>query len=156
MPSGSKRMVMRSNRMNRYLSSKPDKVTLEVTAEASGTLHILVAEGETVSIGTVVGTIDAAEAVREPASSLPATPPPAIERDEKKEAPTPSPRAEADPAVPGISPDISPDTSLAPSVRRLVAEKNLDVAQNHRNRSGGADQQGRCASLFGAGAGRHS
>ena len=34
-----------------------DKVTLEIVAEASGILKILVLEGETVSIGTKVGTI---------------------------------------------------------------------------------------------------
>ncbi len=35
-----------------------DKVTVEVAAEADGVLEILVREGETVSIGAVVGTIE--------------------------------------------------------------------------------------------------
>ena len=35
-----------------------DKVTLEVVSEADGVLSIKVPEGETVAIGTVVGTID--------------------------------------------------------------------------------------------------
>ncbi|MDM8539019.1 biotin/lipoyl-containing protein [Desulfobacterales bacterium HSG17] len=35
-----------------------DKVTLDVNAEETGVLKIMVAEGETVAIGTVVGTID--------------------------------------------------------------------------------------------------
>ena len=35
-----------------------DKVTLEIEAEAGGVLKVIVAEGETVSIGAVVGTID--------------------------------------------------------------------------------------------------
>jgi 2-oxoglutarate dehydrogenase E2 component (dihydrolipoamide succinyltransferase) len=35
-----------------------DKVTLEVTADAAGVLAVLVGEGETVKIGTVIGTID--------------------------------------------------------------------------------------------------
>ncbi len=39
-----------------------DKVTLEVEAEAAGQLKILVPEGETVAIGTVVGKIDTAVA----------------------------------------------------------------------------------------------
>ena len=43
-----------------------DKVTLEVAAEAAGTLHIQVPEGETVSIGTVVATIDTAGAAAAP------------------------------------------------------------------------------------------
>ena len=48
-----------------------DKVTLEVEAEATGRLEILVAEGETVAIGAVVGRIDtdAAEAVEAPAEA---------------------------------------------------------------------------------------
>ena len=37
-----------------------DKVTLEVVAEAAGTLKITVPAGETVAIGAVVGGIDAA------------------------------------------------------------------------------------------------
>ena len=39
-----------------------DKVTLEVVAEAEGILHILVPEGETVSVGAVVATIEGVEA----------------------------------------------------------------------------------------------
>ena len=47
-----------------------DKVTLEVVAEADGRLKIKVAEGETVAIGAVVGTLDsegAAQAAATPA-----------------------------------------------------------------------------------------
>ena len=48
-----------------------DKVTLEVTAEAAGVIHIQVAEGETVAVGAVVGTIDtdAASAAKQPAEA---------------------------------------------------------------------------------------
>ena len=35
-----------------------DKVTLEVTAEAAGKLHIVVPAGTTVKVGAVVGAID--------------------------------------------------------------------------------------------------
>jgi 2-oxoglutarate dehydrogenase E2 component (dihydrolipoamide succinyltransferase) len=57
-----------------------DKVTLEVTAEASGVLSIAVAEGETVKIGTVIGSIDeqAAKAAA-PAAAPPATEPQAAQ-----------------------------------------------------------------------------
>ncbi len=39
-----------------------DKVTLEIVAETDGVLKILVLEGETVAIGTVVGLLEAAGA----------------------------------------------------------------------------------------------
>ena len=61
-----------------------DKVTLEIEAEADGVLGISVSEGETVAIGTVVGTIDTAaapEVIEEPvpeevAEIAPTAPPP--------------------------------------------------------------------------------
>jgi 2-oxoglutarate dehydrogenase E2 component (dihydrolipoamide succinyltransferase) len=108
-----------------------DKVTLEVEAEAAGKLNIMVAEGETVAIGTVVGSIDPAaageaapkpaEAAEEkaPAEKAPAKPAPAAEP-----APEPPPEAmkpEPAPADPEAMP-------LSPAVRRLVAEHNLDPA----------------------------
>ena len=98
-----------------------DKVTLEIEAEADGVLRISVSEGETVAIGTVVGTIDTAaapEVVAEPVPEevveiAPAAPPP------PPEPPTVEPVAEIPLAAKPV---------LAPSVRRLVAEKNLDVS----------------------------
>ena len=65
-----------------------DKVTLEIEAEADGVLSISVSEGETVAIGTVVGTIDTAaapEVVVEPvpeevAEVAPAAPPHLLNR----------------------------------------------------------------------------
>ena len=116
-----------------------DKVTLEVVSEAAGALSIQVQEGETVAIGAVVGTIDTAAAPK------PAETPPAAQAPEKKKAqppapeepPAPAPEAPAQtasappppqpvsaPAQPSIRSD-----DLAPSVRRLIAEKNLDPAQ---------------------------
>lgn len=99
-----------------------DKVTLEIEAEADGVLTISVSQGETVAIGTVVGTIDtegAPEVVEEPvpaevAEIAPAAPPP------PPEPPTIEPVAEIPLAAKPV---------LAPSVRRLVAEKNLDVSK---------------------------
>jgi 2-oxoglutarate dehydrogenase E2 component (dihydrolipoamide succinyltransferase) len=97
-----------------------DKVTLEIEAEADGVLSIRVSEGETVAIGTVVGTIDTAAAPKvvekpvpeEVTEIAPAAPPP--------EPPTIEPVLEIPLAAKPV---------LAPSVRRLVAEKNLDVSK---------------------------
>jgi 2-oxoglutarate dehydrogenase E2 component (dihydrolipoamide succinyltransferase) len=112
-----------------------DKVTLEIEAEADGVLGISVSEGETVAIGTVVGTIDTAaapEVVEEPvreevAEIAPAAPPP------PPEPPPVEPVAE----IP-----IAAKPVLAPSVRRLVAEKNLDISKIFGTGPGGRITKG--------------
>ena len=118
-----------------------DKVTLEVVAEADGSLSITVAEGETVAIGAVVGTIDTEAAAQSPV-------PAAVAETEKAEAAAPAPvavtagekSAEAPvqkaspvsatdlpkPAVPGAG---AVAETFAPTVRRLLSEHNLDPAQ---------------------------
>jgi len=112
-----------------------DKVTLEVVAEADGVLAITVAEGEMVAIGAVVGTLDSDGVARaaaptaggepdEPAPAEPAKPvepePLALEPAMAEPAPEPAPAPQET-----ARSDLS-EFSLAPSVRRLVAEKNLD------------------------------
>ena len=127
-----------------------DKVTLEVVAESTGVLSIKISEGETVAIGAVVGAIDtegAAEVTAVTSSpELPEVeaPPPASNGTEKQKdfeplsqvAPTtpadeaPKPSA-AEPIAATVLPNrLAPDESqMAPSVRRLIAEKDLDPAQ---------------------------
>ncbi len=118
-----------------------DKVTLEVVSEATGVLAIKVQEGETIAIGAVVGTIDTAAAPK------PAEPPPTPEAPELKEAQPPvtapkEPQEPAPEAPASRAPEPSPpqplstqarpplgQVNLAPSVRRLIAEKNLDPTQ---------------------------
>ena len=120
-----------------------DKVTLEVEAEAAGQLKILVPEGETVAIGTVVGEIDteaapaaASEKDKAPSKATSEAPPAAAEEDpgpppsaraaekeKTREAAKKKTPAEAKPAEPkGEGP------LLSPAVRRLVAEHDLDPA----------------------------
>jgi 2-oxoglutarate dehydrogenase E2 component (dihydrolipoamide succinyltransferase) len=98
-----------------------DKVTLEIEAESDGVLRISVSEGETVAIGTVVGTIDTAaapEVVEEP-----------VPEEVVEIAPAaPPPPPEPPPVEPAAEIPLAAKPVLAPSVRRLVAEKNLDVA----------------------------
>ncbi len=128
-----------------------DKVTLEVVAEADGVLAITVAEGEMVAIGAVVGTLDSDGVARavapaggrgpdDPAPAEPAKPveseqpPPETAEPAKPEEPeqpppepagsVPAPEAAPAPREPALS--TAGELSLAPSVRRLVAEKNLD------------------------------
>ncbi|MDF1592296.1 MAG: 2-oxoglutarate dehydrogenase complex dihydrolipoyllysine-residue succinyltransferase [Desulfobacterales bacterium] len=136
-----------------------DKVTLEVAAEADGVLEIKVSEGKTVAIGAVVGTIDtqaaaakgkkaAAAEKAKPIDKAPETEPdepapkPAVKQEtpapEKKAAKQPEPPPEESAAKQPESPEPPPAPvedraeaapALPPSVRRLVAEKNIDVAR---------------------------
>ena len=115
-----------------------DKVTLEVVAEADGILKISVQAGETVAIGAVVGTIapaDVSAASPEEAETAP------TEEPEKAAAPTPAPAAAK--AEPAAAPSRSTDEiPLAPSVRRLVAEKKLDVSKIKGTGPGGRINKG--------------
>jgi 2-oxoglutarate dehydrogenase E2 component (dihydrolipoamide succinyltransferase) len=107
-----------------------DKVTLEVISEAAGVLSIKVQEGETVAIGAVVGSIDTAAApkpaVAPEAPEIRETQPQAAPPEEPQEtAPEPLP---PQPISAVARPSFGSD-NLAPSVRRLIAEKNLDPSQ---------------------------
>ncbi|GAB7027748.1 2-oxoglutarate dehydrogenase complex dihydrolipoyllysine-residue succinyltransferase [Geotalea toluenoxydans] len=76
-----------------------DKITLEINADAAGTLAVRVGEGETVQIGAVIGTIDekgAAEQVSGPAK-------PSGPEKEKTE----------------------PQPPLSPAVRKMAQEKGI-------------------------------
>jgi len=120
-----------------------DKVTLEVVAEADGLLSIKAQAGETVPIGAVVGTIDT-EAVpaqkmqdirEEPekekalvqetghAEQKEALPKALAAKKNEKAAKKPAEKkAEKESQRPLLSPQ-----SLAPSVRNLILEKNIDI-----------------------------
>lgn len=94
-----------------------DKVTVEVPAPSAGVLsEIKVAEGETVEVGALLGSIEegagAAVAAKTDGGA------------EKKEEPAkPAPQAEA-PASKAET-----DQPLSPAVRKLVEEKGVDTTQ---------------------------
>jgi 2-oxoglutarate dehydrogenase E2 component (dihydrolipoamide succinyltransferase) len=114
-----------------------DKVTVEVNAPAAGTLgEIVAAEGAEVEVGAVLGLLGAAGAASakkaepaKPAAPAPApapTPAPAAAPAPRPAAPAaakPAPQAAPPPAA---RPAIASDIPLAPSVRHLVDEHNLD------------------------------
>ncbi len=99
-----------------------DKITMNVTAEQAGRLHITVAEGETVQVGQVVATIDTGVTATAAADEKPA---PA--------AAAPTPEAEPQNAE-TAAPDVA---GLSPAVRRLVAEHRLDPAAIEGTGKGG-------------------
>jgi len=137
-----------------------DKVTLEVPADDSGTLHILVQEGETVEIGKVVGTLDTEAAEKAPESEEKPRPkaaePKAAEAEklaaaaEKAEArpeekpPEPKPAESAAPEEketakkePEAEEKPAEAAELMPSVRRLIRAHDLDPAQIQGSGPGG-------------------
>ncbi len=139
-----------------------DKVTLEVEAEAAGQLKILVPEGETVAIGTVVGEIDTAAA---PAETSAEEEKPSEEKtetqsapDEEAAPPTPPKEAEASeateenksrvtekektPPEPKAAKSEAVDHLVSPAVRRLVAEHDLDLTAIKGSGPGGRVTKG--------------
>ena len=87
-----------------------DKATFELPAEADGTLHIRVAEGETINIGTVIAELDGAtggsngQAAPAPAAGsdpLQAGDDNAKASDQSGYGGTPADRPDTDPATPG-------------------------------------------------------
>jgi len=105
-----------------------DKVTLEVTAPAAGVLMIITAAGETVAIGAVVGQLEAAAGTAESAEYAAAGEEDALPKEQiplAALAPE-KPAAPATPAAPPSTPSVVP--GVPPSVRRLAAERGVDIS----------------------------
>jgi 2-oxoglutarate dehydrogenase E2 component (dihydrolipoamide succinyltransferase) len=130
-----------------------DKVTLEIAAEAEGRLKILVPEGETVAVNTVVGTIDAeASAAETPEASLGARreePAPPVREERREKPPQPAaeralPETESKPPAPepGRREAAESHETLSPSVRRLINENRLDPSMIKGTGPGGRITKG--------------
>ena len=85
-----------------------DKITMTVVSETTGLLSIRVGEGEKVTMGQVVATLDTDKAV-------------ALQPEPAPEAPAAVPRREEEATTSKLE-------ELAPSVRRLVREHHIDPA----------------------------
>ncbi len=111
-----------------------DKVDAEIPAPASGVLQdIKVAEGATVQVNTVVGTISADG---ESATAKPAAPPPATKKETApaKPAPTPELKTTVAPAPPQpvqaqASHEEEDHARSSPLVRKIAREHNINLAQ---------------------------
>ena len=113
-----------------------DKVTLEVVAEAAGILTIKTGAGETVAIGAVVGTLDTAAAPKKSAEPVPVEAPPPS--GEQPDAPAAPGKVETEPQLPSQpAQTIAGEMGLPPSVRRLAAEKQIDVTKIRGTGPGG-------------------
>ncbi len=118
-----------------------DKVTIEVPAPASGVLESIAAEtGSVVEVGALLGTI-AEGAVAEPPAEKAEEETPAEEKAKtsQPEAATAAPpkKAEAATGAGGRGAKASPPPALSPAVRRLVAEKNVDITRVRGTGKGG-------------------
>jgi len=118
-----------------------DKVDAEIPAPASGVLQdIKVAEGATVQVNTVVGTISAdGESAAKPAAAAPSAPAKKESAPAKAPAPVPEVKAAAPVAQPPISQSSISQAQTSheeedharssPLVRKIAREHNIDLAQ---------------------------
>ncbi|QEM68635.1 2-oxoglutarate dehydrogenase complex dihydrolipoyllysine-residue succinyltransferase [Geobacter sp. FeAm09] len=90
-----------------------DKITLDINADAAGVLSIAVAEGTTIPVGTVIGSIDEQQATAAVAASAPAAAP----------APASVPASPVQPST--ADPAAAPSS---PAARREMREQGIDPA----------------------------
>ena len=131
-----------------------DKVDTEIPAPSAGTMgEILVAEGATVQVNTIVGRIDetgGAAAAPAPAAPIAAAPPapPALPPAPAAVPPPPPPAAPPPPPPPPppapvaaqaaqLVEDDDPQGPLSPLVRRMAREFNIDLRQVRGTGPGG-------------------
>jgi pyruvate dehydrogenase E2 component (dihydrolipoamide acetyltransferase) len=124
-----------------------DKVDTEIPSPVAGTLaEVLVAEGSTVGINTVVarigdGAAAPAAAPAPMAAAAPAPPPPPAPAPVAAPAPPPPPPPAPVAAAPvAAAPAVEVDTvngPLSPLVRKMAREYNIDLAQIAGSGAGG-------------------
>jgi 2-oxoglutarate dehydrogenase E2 component (dihydrolipoamide succinyltransferase) len=118
-----------------------DKVDTEIPSPAAGTVtEVLVQEGQTVGINTVVARIDegggAAAAPKAPAAEAKPAAPPQPAAPPPQAAP---PVAAAVPTAPAPEPveEAGPAGPLSPLVRKMARENNIDLARVQGTGAGG-------------------
>jgi pyruvate dehydrogenase E2 component (dihydrolipoamide acetyltransferase) len=119
-----------------------DKVDTEIPSPAAGTLaEVLVEEGKTVGINTVVARIEeggAAKLAAAPPKEAAAQPAPAPQQVEA----APPPAAAPPPPAPEPQPEPEPEPAgpagpLSPLVRKMARENNIDLARVKGTGAGG-------------------
>ena len=128
-----------------------DKVDTEIPSPAAGVLkEVLVEEGKTVAISTVVGRIEegagngASAPAPAAAKQAPASPPPAAAATPKAAEPSAPPQPpsvaepQGEPAAPVAQADGDPQTgALSPLVRKMAREYGIDLRQVKGTGGGG-------------------
>lgn len=114
------------------LELESDKANMDLAAEQAGRLKVLKKAGDTVNVGDLVATIEAADGAAAsapapaPAAVAPATP--STPQATAQAATQPAPAAPAAQPAPAAAAKPAADQPLSPSVRRIVTEEGLDVA----------------------------
>jgi 2-oxoglutarate dehydrogenase E2 component (dihydrolipoamide succinyltransferase) len=121
-----------------------DKVDTEIPSPAAGNLsEILVEEGKTVGINTVVARIDeSGGAAAKPKKEEPAPPAQAAEPVQAAEPQAPAAAQSTPPQPPAAAPPAAetlaePSGPLSPLVRKLAREHNIDLARVKGTGAGG-------------------
>ena len=109
-----------------------DKVSTEITAEASGVVTITAQPGDEVKIGATIGSIGESAAAAAPAPAAPAG------KKETKAAAAPAPVVEAKPAAVAPAPVAAPAPKIDPSV---APAKPAAAAPAVRDQSGRTTRQ---------------
>jgi len=101
-----------------------DKVDTEIPSPAAGTLaEVLIEEGKTVGINTIVARIN-------DGSSAPAAPAPAAAAPVPQAPPPPAPVAESDGSPEPVATVVEETAGpLSPLVRKMARENNIDLSQ---------------------------
>jgi 2-oxoglutarate dehydrogenase E2 component (dihydrolipoamide succinyltransferase) len=106
-----------------------DKATVELNAEKSGVLKILIEEGEDVEIGVTVATIDTDAAAPEGAPAKAEAPEPAAPKAE-----TPAPKAEASSLAKPLNDETKTNYATgtpSPAASKILAEKGINTSSVH-------------------------
>jgi 2-oxoglutarate dehydrogenase E2 component (dihydrolipoamide succinyltransferase) len=127
-----------------------DKVTLEVSATADGVLKILIGEGQTVEVGTVVGSIETAAAQAmpatrkteaekaPPAAKTEAKPSPATRQEPTRQPPPPEPA----PSPPAAAAPVQAKPLVSPSAGELAQKSGVDPSRVTATGPGGRVTEG--------------
>jgi 2-oxoglutarate dehydrogenase E2 component (dihydrolipoamide succinyltransferase) len=103
-----------------------DKVTLEVNAPSDGVItKIIVAEGENVAVGALLGELEVGAVANDVKKPVPA----AKAEAPKKEAPAKTQIAAAAPVSAPAKTHAADESKLSPAVRKMINDNNLDAGQ---------------------------
>ena len=105
------------------LELETDKASMEMVADAAGTLNIVVEEGETVQVGDVIGFIEAGAAAPAPA----ATPAPAAPTEEVPAEPISANETTASVDLKQQASTVFDKKMPSPAARRIIVEHGLSA-----------------------------
>lgn len=116
-----------------------DKVDTEIPSPAAGVVsEVLVEEGKTVGINTVVARIQEGDGAAAPAASASATQAPApTPTPDAASVPTAAPPPPPAPAVEAPAPPPEPAGPISPLVRKMARENNIDLSAVKGTGAGG-------------------